>query len=62
MKLFYDWDAKYVGISRNGMAYYILITHPDVRFWGYEEDYYDAPLYRFGLWFVSFHWHYEGIL
>lgn len=59
MKLIGSWDIKYVGFNHNGMDYYVAYTDPAVRIWGMEELYYDGPLYRFGLWFVSFHWHME---
>ena len=60
MKLFADWDAKYIGFKlKNDMCYYVAISHPSVRFWGYQEDYYDQPLYLFGLWFIQFNWHYD---
>ena len=61
MKLIGSWKAKYIGFEANMMAYYVGWTHPEVRHWGYEQDYYDGPIHRFGLWFIDFHWHYDTL-
>lgn len=53
--------SAFVGFHRRkpwqrGWGFYLCITHPDVRFWGYEEMYYDGPIYSFGLWLIHFTW------
>ena len=59
MKLIGSWDHKYFGIElKNRMAYYVGATYPDTRLWGLEETWHDGPMYRFGLWYFAFCWHY----
>jgi hypothetical protein len=60
MKLFADWGAKYIGFKlKSGMVYYVAISHPEARLWGYENIWHDGPLKRFGLWYIQFNWHYD---
>ena len=56
MRFIGSWKAKYFGIQlkKNGMCYYVCIVHPDHRFFGYREDYYDGPIKMFHLWYVGF--------
>lgn len=57
MKLIGSWKAKYIGLDIKKTSYYVHWTDSDLRHWGLIEDWYDGPLYRFGLWFIDFHWH-----
>lgn len=27
-----------------------------LRYWGYEVDWYDGPIYSFGFWFINWSW------
>lgn len=29
---------------------------PDIRYWGYRNDWYDGPLPSFGFWFFNINW------
>ena len=57
MKLIGSWKHKYIGLDIKKTSYYVHWTDADLRHWGLIEDWYDGPLYRFGLWYIGFHWH-----
>ena len=54
MKLIGDWKGKYLGYTYKGYAYYIFWQHPDVRRFGYFEEWHDGPITTIGLWFIGF--------
>jgi hypothetical protein len=54
MKFIGDWKAKYIGIKTKNWRYYVGITTPEDRVWGYEEGYYDGPIYMFKLYYIGF--------
>ncbi len=49
-----DWKSKYFGIKTKNWMYYIGLTSPGDRVWGYSEDYYDGPIYMFKLYYIGF--------
>lgn len=57
MKLIGSWKHKYIGLDIKKTSYYVHWTDADLRHWGLIEEWYDGPLYRFGLWFIDFHWY-----
>jgi hypothetical protein len=53
MKLVGSWKAKYFGVKTKNWMYYIGITSPEDRAWGYSEDYHDGPIYMFKLYYIG---------
>jgi hypothetical protein len=55
MKLIGSWKCKYIGFTHKGIAYYVCIQeYPEYRHFGYIQDFYDAPIHRFCLWYIEF--------
>lgn len=57
MKFKGNWQQKYCGLEIGHKKFYIgWMAHKEYRFWGYQVDWHDGPIYTFGLWYIVLNW------